>query len=199
MYGLAQFLCSGEVTGILSSVWCCPTPLFFPVCNKWIHERGQEFRRPCGLSPEEWCWDCIKWCLGGVAVSAALAGTVLTLIPFMTWIISCMMLKQSLFWEVQYLKNIIAIVQLQAAEWLCRYISPTLCNKYMRNTNVTWFANRVLFDNFCRLQSLSRENFFPPLLISTSSGLATRRSLLSPYAKCAIALQYAPVLTVLIS
>lgn len=23
------------------------------VCNKWIHERGQEFRRPCGLSPEE--------------------------------------------------------------------------------------------------------------------------------------------------
>jgi prolyl 4-hydroxylase len=23
------------------------------VCNKWIHERGQEFRRPCGLSPNQ--------------------------------------------------------------------------------------------------------------------------------------------------
>lgn len=23
------------------------------VCNKWIHEVGQEFRRPCGLSPEQ--------------------------------------------------------------------------------------------------------------------------------------------------
>ncbi|XP_065912697.1 prolyl 4-hydroxylase subunit alpha-1-like isoform X1 [Dysidea avara] len=23
------------------------------VCNKWIHERGQEFRRPCGLSPSQ--------------------------------------------------------------------------------------------------------------------------------------------------
>ena len=23
------------------------------VANKWIHERGQEFRRPCSLSPDE--------------------------------------------------------------------------------------------------------------------------------------------------
>jgi len=23
------------------------------VCNKWLHERGQEFARPCGLDPEE--------------------------------------------------------------------------------------------------------------------------------------------------
>lgn len=25
----------------------------FVVCNKWIHERGQEFRYPCGLSRDE--------------------------------------------------------------------------------------------------------------------------------------------------
>ena len=23
------------------------------VANKWFHERGQEFHRPCGLSPDE--------------------------------------------------------------------------------------------------------------------------------------------------
>lgn len=28
--------------------------LFHPlVSNKWIHEDGQEFRRPCGLSQDE--------------------------------------------------------------------------------------------------------------------------------------------------
>ena len=26
---------------------------FFSVCNKWIHEYGQEFRRRCGKTPEE--------------------------------------------------------------------------------------------------------------------------------------------------
>ena len=27
--------------------------LFNAVCNKWIHEGGQEFRRRCGLTPNE--------------------------------------------------------------------------------------------------------------------------------------------------
>ena len=26
---------------------------FLLVCNKWIHEYGQEFRRRCGKTPEE--------------------------------------------------------------------------------------------------------------------------------------------------
>ena len=26
---------------------------FYSVCNKWIHEYGQEFRRRCGKTPEE--------------------------------------------------------------------------------------------------------------------------------------------------
>lgn len=30
---------------------------FISVSNKWIHERGQEWRRPCGLSESEW----LKW------------------------------------------------------------------------------------------------------------------------------------------
>jgi hypothetical protein len=26
------------------------------IANKWIHERGQEFRRPCSLDPMAWRW-----------------------------------------------------------------------------------------------------------------------------------------------
>lgn len=30
-----------------------PDCIFLAVSNKWIHERGQEFRRPCGLNPRD--------------------------------------------------------------------------------------------------------------------------------------------------
>lgn len=36
--------------------FCCTllySSCFATVCNKWIHERGQEFRRRCSLSPDE--------------------------------------------------------------------------------------------------------------------------------------------------
>lgn len=38
-------------------VRACQNPVFvflFSVSNKWIHERGQEWRRPCGLNETEW-------------------------------------------------------------------------------------------------------------------------------------------------
>lgn len=31
------------------------------VSNKWIHERGQEFRRPCGLTEVDWSSDVSVW------------------------------------------------------------------------------------------------------------------------------------------
>lgn len=40
------------VSGVNSVLVCCDC-VAVVVCNKWIHERGQEFRRPCALSADQ--------------------------------------------------------------------------------------------------------------------------------------------------
>lgn len=47
----------GRGLALILAVYClnisASCNLISTVCNKWIHERGQEFRLPCGLSSDE--------------------------------------------------------------------------------------------------------------------------------------------------
>ena len=53
LFGVNSLVVMQCVPQFLLQIFANDVFAFFSVCNKWIHENGQEFRRRCGKTPEE--------------------------------------------------------------------------------------------------------------------------------------------------